>query len=827
MLNSELDSNVQLKLARDFVLYTNKNIFLTGKAGTGKTTFLHELKKKSPKRIAVVAPTGVAAINAGGVTIHSFFQLPFGPFIPEHVLREKGFISHTNGAHVKKFNKEKINLIKGLDLLVIDEISMVRADMLDGIDEVLRRYKNQALPFGGIQLLMIGDLNQLSPVVKEEEWSLLKQHYDTAYFFSSHALKKSKPINIELKHIYRQNDDKFIKLLNLIRENQMDEQSLKLLNSRYFPENELKQHDSMITLTSHNSTANQINSKKLNSIESSSHYFKAEITNDFPEYSYPTESQLELKVGAQVMFVKNDSSKDKLYYNGKIGKIIKIENELIHVQDPKDKSIIEVGKEEWKNIKYSLDNDTKEIKEHVIGSFKQYPLKLAWAITIHKSQGLTFDEVMIDAQSAFAHGQVYVALSRCKTFEGVYLKTPIQLSSIKTDNTIAEFNQYIENNLPNEIDLLDSKSNFQMSLIKELFNFSYLVTELNKTIKIVNQNVLILMPNNADELWDLHNKIETKLNQISLKFYKQIDELVVENKNIEENKTLQERLIKSSSYYCDTINGINDLCKKIKYESDNKSIKSSITESLNEIKKLCFIKIKCFVELKNGFNSLQYLKTKSNAEIDFSNSESKTTNKVYVPKEIDHPNLYIRIKEWRQNLAFEADVEEFMIIPQKTLLSIVKELPTTSKDLLKIKGFGKVKMKQFGDEILNLIQDYCRDKKIERAPEVEQVKEVKKPKESDTKLKSYNLFMEGKSMEEIALERGFNVNTIHEHLIYFVSIGKLALNKIMAEENIKLIATHVLQNPNKTLKELKLDLPEEISYNEIKAVRESLKVVVS
>ena len=675
MLNSDLETNVQLKLARDFVLYTNKNIFLTGKAGTGKTTFLHELRKNSAKRIIVVAPTGVAAINAGGVTIHSFFQLPFGPYIPEHLLREKGQYSPSNTVNVKKFNKDKINLIKGVDLLVIDEISMVRADMLDGIDEVLRRYRNHSLPFGGVQLLMIGDLNQLAPVVKEDEWKLLKEHYDTAYFFSSHALKKSQPVNIELKHIYRQKDDKFIRLLNLIRENKMDEQSIKELNTRYFPEKDLSLNDSIITLTSHNSTANQINTEKLNLIETKSYFFQADITNDFPEYAYPTDKNLELKVGAQVMFVKNDSSREKLYYNGKIGKIINIENNVVFVENPIDKTIIEVGQEEWKNIKYSLDNETKEINEQVIGSFKQFPLKLAWAITIHKSQGLTFDHVMIDAQSAFAHGQVYVALSRCKTFEGIHLKTPIQLQSIKTDSIIANFNQQIETNIPKEEDLNESKANFQLSLLKELFDFSSLISELNKTIKIVNQNAFILMPNNSEELIKIKDFIENKLNQVSLKFYKQMDDLLIENPLIDENNTLQDRLKKASSYYGDSINQIKELLTKVKYETDNKSIKNSINEFLNEINKKCFIKQKCFEELRNGFISLNYLKTKSNAEIDFANLDNKPINKIYVPKSIEHPQLYIKIKEWRQNLEFEADVEEFMIMPQKTLLNIVNTLP--------------------------------------------------------------------------------------------------------------------------------------------------------
>ncbi len=352
-----METNVQLEMAFDFVQFTNKNIFLTGKAGTGKTTFLHNLKKSTPKRMAIVAPTGVAAINAGGVTIHSFFQMPFTPFIPKNADGTGGLESH------KRFQREKINLIKSLDLLVIDEISMVRADTLDCINEVLRRYKDHTKPFGGVQLLMIGDLHQLSPVVKDEDWKILKDYYPNLYFFNSRALQQTEPIRIELKHIYRQSDTRFIDLLNSVRENKIDETVLNTLNQRYIPNFTPADDEGYITLTTHNNTAQKINDIKLAEIEKLVYKFSAAVKDDFPEYSYPASPELELKIGSQVMFVKNDPSRDKLFYNGKIGKVTNISNDIIYVKCSGDYSEISCSPLDWQNIKFELNQSTKEIEE--------------------------------------------------------------------------------------------------------------------------------------------------------------------------------------------------------------------------------------------------------------------------------------------------------------------------------------------------------------------------------------------------------------------------------------------------------------------------------
>jgi ATP-dependent exoDNAse (exonuclease V) alpha subunit len=379
-------TNHDLQLAFDFVKYTNQNIFLTGKAGTGKTTFLRDLKKLSPKRMIVVAPTGVAAINAGGVTIHSFFQLPFHPYIPSFYLKDN--TSHKpeqNDFTGYKMSREKINIIRSLDLLIIDEISMVRADTLDAIDYALRRYKIHHLPFGGVQLLMIGDLQQLAPVVKDDDRELLKDYYDSYFFFGSRALNSTNYVTIELKHIYRQNDQVFINLLNKVRENHVDSEVLSELNKRFIPDFDPDSDGGYITLTTHNYQAQLLNDSKLEELPGRAHSFKAAIKDDFPEFSYPISSELILKKGAQVMFAKNDLSRDKLYFNGKIGKVITFEDDTIVVKCPDDEFPIRVGMVEWQNVKYTLDEVTKDIQETVIGTFTQYFLKLAWAITIHKS----------------------------------------------------------------------------------------------------------------------------------------------------------------------------------------------------------------------------------------------------------------------------------------------------------------------------------------------------------------------------------------------------------------------------------------------------------
>ena len=452
-----MEQNNELLTAWDFVENTGRSIFLTGKAGTGKTTFLKMVVEQSRKRPIVVAPTGVAAINAGGVTIHSFFQLPFSPYVP--------------GAKVESkfdFSREKRKIIASIDLLIIDEISMVRADLLDAIDAVLRRFRDHMQPFGGVQLLMIGDLAQLTPVVTPEDERMLKPYYDTPYFFGSKALQQIDYVTIQLEHVYRQQDASFINLLNEVRTGHPSAKTMAQLNSRVGQSNA----SLAIRLTTHNNLANYYNESELQKLPSRSYSYHAEIKGTFPDYSYPTAETLELKVGAQVMFVKNDPSGEHRYYNGRIGRVMEAGEKHLTVYCEGDANAIEVEPLEWENTRYTLNEKTREIESEVQGTFKQLPLRLAWAITIHKSQGLTFDHAIIDANQSFAPGQVYVALSRCRTLEGLILATPLEARAVISDERVDSYIEQQESEAERSIRQLPVlKQEYERYLLLQLFDF--------------------------------------------------------------------------------------------------------------------------------------------------------------------------------------------------------------------------------------------------------------------------------------------------------------------------------------------------------------------
>ena len=493
-MTSTPSENPELKLAYDFVRDTGKHIFLTGKAGTGKTTFLQNLKGKTAKRMIVTAPTGVAAINAGGVTLHSFFQLPFGPFIP-------GSQSYDNSRQrMFRFSREKKQIIKNLDLLVIDEISMVRSDLLDSVDAVLRRHRRNELPFGGVQLLMIGDLHQLPPVAKQAEWSLLQQYYPSVYFFSSHALARSEMVTVELKKIYRQSDPRFIELLNRVRESQMNARAIRELNKRhienYSPEND----QGCITLTTHNHLADGINKARLAALPGKEYRFAPEVSGVFPEQAHPIPGTLALKIGAQVMFLRNDTAGEKRYFNGKIGRIKSIDGDEIRVTCPDRPEDIVVEPADWENITYSINKENHEIEEDVIGKFTQYPLKLAWAITIHKSQGLTFDRAVIDAKSAFANGQVYVALSRCRTLEGMVLSSPIPARSIAADEAVCSFVEAARRHPVSKEQLRTAKITYQQKLLLGCFDFSVLENRLGYLGRLLSGNKRVVQVSGVSDM---------------------------------------------------------------------------------------------------------------------------------------------------------------------------------------------------------------------------------------------------------------------------------------------------------------------------------------
>ncbi len=567
-----MEKNEELRLAWDFVEKTGTNIFLTGKAGTGKTTFLRELRDHSPKRMVVLAPTGIAAINAGGVTIHSFFQLPLSPYIPG-----ASFAGREQKRY--QFSKMKRNIIKTLDLLVIDEISMVRADLLDAVDSVMRRYRSHHLPFGGVQLLLIGDLQQLAPVVKDGEWELMKTYYDTPYFFSSKALNMATYHTIELNKVYRQQDDKFISLLNKIRENKADSSTLEQLNRRYIPDFMPPAGSDYIRLTTHNYQADRINESQLALLLSREYRYRAEVEGTFPEYSYPADEVLTLKVGAQVMFIKNDT--DKRYYNGMIGEVTYADDERVRVISRDTGDEIELAPAEWANSKYTLNERTKEIEETIEGVFRQFPLRLAWAITIHKSQGLTFEHAIIDASRSFAHGQTYVALSRCKSLEGMVLNQPLNPSAVISDGTVDSFIRNAEENRPTEDTLNTMQRAYVVQILNELFDFEMLKQSINMMARTLSEHFYNKYHTLLTEYTEAQKHIESMI-EVAKKFEIQYSNIIVNDTNIA-NPLLQERIHKAAEYFLTQLEPLQKLYGKTNVASGNKVISAQFEDRKAQI----------------------------------------------------------------------------------------------------------------------------------------------------------------------------------------------------------------------------------------------------
>jgi len=812
-------TNPQLELAFNFLQYTNQNIFLTGKAGTGKTTFLRNLKTLSPKRMVVVAPTGVAAINAGGVTIHSFFQLSFGPQIPLHPdqIRPITVAESENMPNgIKRFSKQKINIIRSLDLLVIDEISMVRADLLDAIDGVLRRFKNKYKPFGGVQLLMIGDLQQLSPIVKDEEWVILKPFYETCYFFSSQALKKSKFVGIELKHIFRQSDQRFIDILNKVRENKMDMETLQELNKRYIPNFNPPEEEGYITLTTHNYQSQQINNEKLSHLKSKLYRFKASIWGEFPEYSYPTDLELELKVGAQVMFVKNDLSPEKRFYNGKIGKIIHITDDEVEVECPGDQLTINVEKVEWENSKYTLNETTQEIEEKVIGTFNQYPLKLAWAITIHKSQGLTFEKAIIDARSSFAHGQVYVALSRCKTLEGLVLSSTIASHSVKNDTTVIEFTDEVERRQPGQAELEQSRKEYVQQLLTELFDFKPLLWQIQYMLKLWEEHSPHVLGTLKTALSGIVAPLQTELIEVGTKFDNQLRSMIFAGAKAEEDAQLQERIKKASDYFISRLEQVvTQPFSSATLETDNKSIRKSFTDVADKLQKEIFTKKACLELCREGFNLKVFLDTKSKAAIDIQQPVSAKQPSASKASLSRHPDFYSLIKKWRDEKADLLNVEVRRILPQDTLLEISEILPVSRAELKVIKGMGGTRMQQFGKEILEQVIAYRRQKGLALPLNAEEEAEMANMSSPQN---SYQLFKKGMTIEQIAQQRNMAISTIVGHLSEFVGSGEIPLHKVIDQQKANAIIDFIQKNKSKALSDIRSGLGNDYNYSEIKFV---------
>jgi nucleoside-triphosphatase THEP1 len=545
--------NTIFQKAVAFVNQTSKHLFLTGKAGTGKTTFLKYIKENSFKRMAIVAPTGVAAINAGGVTIHSLFQLPFGAFLPTQKNTADVYNGRVNNQHSLfkniRLSSAKRDLIKELDLLVIDEVSMVRADLLDAVDTVLRHVRRQPLlPFGGLQMLYIGDLFQLPPVVRNDEWELLKDYYESPFFFNAQSIKHAPPVYIELKKIYRQSDDTFIHILNNIRNNICTKQDLERLHEHYKPDFVPAKEENYIVLTSHNEKADAINRKELQKLSGQVYSYKAEISGEFYDRSFPADEVLNLKVGAQIMFIKNDKGEFRRYFNGKIGVVKNIFEDEIYISFPGETDTLTLEKEIWQNIKYNYNKDSDRIDEEELGTFKQYPIRLAWAITIHKSQGLTFDKAIIDAGSSFAPGQVYVALSRLTSLQGLVLHSRIHPNCISTDSRVLDFVKSEESEDQLQEILKEEQATFVKQSLLKGFNWQ----KVEDAILAHKENILGRdLPKKEQSLtWitTLHKSVE-EINEVSKKFIRQLEQLYLS----EGYPQLHERTKAAAEYFSKAI----------------------------------------------------------------------------------------------------------------------------------------------------------------------------------------------------------------------------------------------------------------------------------
>jgi len=676
---------------------------------------------------------------------------------------------------------------------------------------------------------MIGDLHQLSPVVKEAEWQLLRGLYATPYFFSSTALRRIELIPIELKHIYRQADSHFIDFLNRVRNNQLDAVTLQQLNTRYLPEFLHKEEDGYITLCTHNKSADTINQAKLQILPGRVRSFKAQVDGSFPEHAYPNAATLELKTGAQVMFVRNDMGPEKRYFNGKIGTITGIADETIEVVCPGEPGSITVGPVTWENIEYSVDPESTEISPKIIGTFNQYPLKPAWAITIHKSQGLTFDKAVIDAQSAFAHGQVYVALSRCRTFEGMVLSSPLRQQAVKADQAVMHFIAEAENNPPTQEMLEASKIRYQQQLLLECFDFQQLRRHLGRLTSLLRSNASVIELRTSGDIFAIQQQAEATICTVGDNFKQQLQCLFSESTAPVNDSVILERLAKASVYFEEKFAVIlAPYLATLEVETDNKEIRKKILDALKQLKEESAVKLAAVRSCGDGFSPATYLRALSVAAIDTEQRTRKAaTGPTYSEADVGHPELFQTLREWRTKKAEALGVPAFQILHQKPLVQIAVHLPDTLAALKKIKGIGARLAEKYGAELVTMVVDYRQEHGIEQvslpelAPaDLNPVKECnKKPvRKEDSKKISLELHERGLSISQIAEERGLTIQTIEGHLALFIKKGELAISGLVAEGKLRDIEQKIAGRLDLSLKELKMAIGDDYTYGEINLV---------
>lgn len=683
--------------AKDIILNTDTTLFVTGRAGTGKTTLLRYVAESSQKNTVVVAPTGIAAINAGGVTIHSFFKLPFAPFIPS-VIEAKKLIAG------QKMRAEFRSVIRSVDMIIIDEVSMLRADILDAIDVVLRHYRNSKFPFGGVQMVFFGDMYQLPPVCVNDEWFILKDYYSTPYFFSAKVFEKQEIVCLELDKIFRQRDADFVEILNQVRNNNISKENFNRLNDRYNPNFDLENNQDFVVLTTHNAVSDDINESRLIDIDSKTFIFDAAIKGDFPEYLYPVEQQIVLKKGARVMFTANDHiNPERLYYNGKMGTVVELEDNNVYVTCDGEDDPIQVNYETWENNTFSYNRKENSVDVKTIGTFTQLPLRLAWAITIHKSQGLTFQKVAIDAANSFTSGQVYVALSRCTSLDGIVLLSPINSNSIMVDSRIQRFskNNFNEDLLPDFVNR--KKRDTLCNMLIKLFSFNLLevaVLDLKGYVTEFRADFSDYTPEMVENILS----IVQDLSDVGTRFAVQLRKIT----NANDFSLLNSRVNDAKKYFLQRLETLEKAMDITNVSTKKKERANKFSKFLNEVNKnlqetLFFLK-----NLDDDISVEQFYMLRHEFVVEKVNynvyeEEKEDANEQTVDSELIAV-IYSKLMAWRNNLAKELDIPSYLIFKKDTIMEMAQKMPDTKDKLLKINGVGKVKAGKYGQECIDIIK---------------------------------------------------------------------------------------------------------------------------
>lgn len=784
--------------------------------------------------MAVVAPTGVAAINAGGVTIHSFFQLPVAPFIPDDNpfgQRQDGDNS-TNQLQLLstlKMNGEKKKIIRELELLIIDEVSMVRCDTLDAIDAVMRHIRRNYLQaFGGVQVLFIGDLFQLPPVTPAQEWRLLSEFYEGPYFFNSRVLERNQPVCIELTKIYRQQEETFIALLNQVRNNRLDATGLALLNERLDPYFNPPKEAGYIRLVTRNAKVDSINAVELEQLEGRTYSFPAEIKGDFSDKAFPADETLKIKIGAQVMFIKNDMDVAKRYFNGKIGRVVNVKNDAIYVQCETDAGEIEVKTTSWDNIRYTLNEKTRHLEEEIVGSFSQYPLRLAWAITVHKSQGLTFEKAIIDAGDAFEKGQVYVSLSRCTTLEGLKLHTMIRNQSLFSDSRVIAFS---EQNLPAEkLDdvFVSAGQDYTLRQVQQLFDYTAIQAQVKELGAYLTEHNSFFKEEAFNWQHALQEAVDA-VQEVAAKFQVQLQQLFIQLPAQELMNKVNERVIAAITKYFAVHNSRLLLqIEQTPVVTDSRMKAADTNDMLKELYIAIDSKQYIMNGLKLGWSSEGYSERKK--DYVFTGLKVNTyvagNNMAKLP-DSPHPQLYSQLKELRDKICRQKDIPVYLVASSVTLDEMAKYLPQTEEELMRITGFGPKRVEQYGADFLTIIQVYCEAKQldslVDTIPAAGKKKTVKKEtaqKEKlpkiNTKQVSFDLFKAGKDIIAIAQERNMTIGTIEGHLAHYIQLGEIDILQVLNEEKFALIKPHIENYADNTAGPIKEKLGNEVSFGEIR-----------